>query len=225
LSSFANRNIVGYGSISSSPQETNQKSDAFWPNNHEDEVLVLFTSGTTGNKKIVTHKMGEMLVATATIALSWDLTSQDVNCNLMPLFHVGGIIRQVFSPVLSGGCVICCPAFDPTIFWALLKKKAFTWYYAAPTMHQLILQTGKERVNDGTDEKTLAESFQPKLRMIANAAGGLLPSLANELRETFQANVLPSYGMTECMPISSPPCCYNLEKPGSSGVPGEFYEK
>jgi len=54
--------------------------------------------------------------------------------------------------------------------------------------------------------------------MIANAAGGLLPSLAARLRDTFGANVLPSYGMTECMPISSPPYSYELTKPGTSGV-------
>jgi acyl-coenzyme A synthetase/AMP-(fatty) acid ligase len=210
-----------YGTFSSSTESKGHSlggpitaANRFWPSNHDDEVLVLFTSGTTGNKKIVVHKLGEMLVATATIALSWDLTSADVNCNLMPLFHVGGIVRQVYSVILSGGCVICCPSFDPSIFWALLKNKAFNWYYAAPTMHQLILQTGKEEVT-GT---TLAQSMNPKLRMIANAAGGLLPSLAFELRDTFHANILPSYGMTECMPISSPPAMYQLEKPGTSGV-------
>jgi len=177
------------------------------PNAHDDEVLVLFTSGTTGSKKLVSHLLGEMLVATATISLSWNLTADDVNCNLMPLFHVGGIVRQVFSPVLSGGCVICCPNFDPVVFWSLLERKKFNWYYAAPTMHQLILQTQKE--------KKLAPR---KLRMIANAAGGLLPSLARELRDTFHAYVLPSYGMTECMPISSPPWNYQLERPGTSGL-------
>jgi acyl-CoA synthetase (AMP-forming)/AMP-acid ligase II/acetyltransferase-like isoleucine patch superfamily enzyme len=189
----------------------------FCPNKHEDEVLVLFTSGTTGNKKIVPHRLGDMLVAAGTIAVSWNLTPQDINCNLMPLFHVGGIVRQVFSPILSGGCVICCPSFDAGLFWALMGRRAFTWYYAAPTMHQIILQTGKELVNDGSE--TLSHNARPKLRMIANAAGGLLPSLARELRETFGANVLPSYGMTECMPISSPPATYQLEKPGASGVP------
>lgn len=36
------------------------------------------------------------------------------------------------------------------------------------------------------------------VRMICNAAGGLLPSLAAELKATFsRAVVLPSYGMTE----------------------------
>jgi acyl-CoA synthetase (AMP-forming)/AMP-acid ligase II len=177
------------------------------PNRHSDEVLVLFTSGTTGSKKMVSHLLGDMLVATAAISLSWNLTSDDVNCNLMPLFHVGGIVRQVFCPILSGGCVICCPSFDPIQFWSLLEQKKFNWYYAAPTMHQMILQTKKEK------------KLEPcKLRMIANAAGSLLPSMARELRDTFQACVLPSYGMTECMPISSPPWNYKLERPGTSGL-------
>lgn len=181
--------------------------DFISPNGHNDEVLVLFTSGTTGSKKMVCHLFGDMLVATAAISLSWNLTADDVNCNLMPLFHVGGIVRQVFCPILSGGCVICCPSFDPVQFWSLLEQKKFNWYYAAPTMHQMILQTRKE--------KKLAPC---KLRMIANAAGGLLPSMARELRDTFQAYILPSYGMTECMPISSPPWNYNLERPGTSGL-------
>ena len=205
---------VSAGSGDSSPKA---KVTRFMANSHEDEVLVLFTSGTTGNKKLVPHQLGDMLVATATIALSWNLGPGDINCNLMPLFHVGGIVRQIFSPILSGGCVICCPAFDPSIFWSLLQKKAFTWYYAAPTMHQVILQTGRQPVDDNSNI-TLEQQTNPKLRMIANAAGGLLPSLARELQKTFKANVLPSYGMTECMPISSPPYTYQLDKPGTSGV-------
>ena len=186
------------------------------PNGPEDEVLVLFTSGTTGNKKLVPHLQGDILTAATIIALSWNLSYDDINCNMMPLFHVGGIVRQIFAPILAGSTVICCPNFDPTLFWTLLSQPStrFTWYYAAPTMHQLILQMGKEEqhIVDG-------RSSYP-LKMIANAAGGLLPSLANEMRHVFHGvHVLPSYGMTECMPISSPPFQYNLEKPGTSGVP------
>ena len=59
-------------------------------------------------------------------------------------------------------------------------------------MHQLILQTGK---NEGHIMDGSCATIQ--LRMIANAAGGLLPSMARELRQTFNAHVLPSYGMTE----------------------------
>ena len=202
--------------ITNKKKETCKRPLDTQPNTDHDEALVLFTSGTTGNKKLVPHQIGDLLTAATVIALSWQLQPTDVNCNLMPLFHVGGIVRQVFSPLVSGSTVICCPSFDADLFWALLERNAFNWYYAAPTMHQIILQTGKSLFGGG-DSKQRLKAF--RLKMIANAAGGLLPSLAQELRQTFQAAVLPSYGMTECMPISSPPANYDLSKPGTSGVP------
>jgi acyl-CoA synthetase (AMP-forming)/AMP-acid ligase II len=56
------------------------------------------------------------------------------------------------------------------------------------------------------------------IRFIANAAGGLLPVLATNLKEAFDAVILTSYGMTECMPISSPPQSYRLDPTGTSGI-------
>ena len=56
------------------------------------------------------------------------------------------------------------------------------------------------------------------IRYIANAAGGLLPVLAESLKKTFhKAVILTSYGMTECMPIASPPQTYKLDPIGTSG--------
>ncbi|KAG7368376.1 AMP-binding enzyme [Nitzschia inconspicua] len=233
---------LGYGSNNVPYSLERLATYNYLSNDHEDEVLVLFTSGTTGNKKLVPHKLGDMMIAAAVIAVSWNLNPDDINCNLMPLFHVGGIVRQVFAPILSAGSVICCPSFDAHLFWQLLLGQhpgvgttlpgSFTWYYAAPTMHQVILGN-IPCVTDGSDDNLLGspgtqipdpifvktcEGGRRHLRMIANAAGGLLPSLAQELRATFGANVLPSYGMTECMPISSPPYNYELTKPGTSGV-------
>ena len=118
-------------------------------------------------------------------------------------------MRNLFAPVMSGGSTICCKAFDPNLFWDVVEDLQPTWYYASPTMHSMILD---EASNRGT---ALAKS---KIRLVCNAAGGLLPSLACQLRETFQCVVLPSYGMTECMPISSPPLDYQLDRPGTSGI-------
>ena len=35
---------------------------------------------------------------------------------------LGGIMRNVLSPVLSGGCVITCSGFDPLLFWYVRTK-------------------------------------------------------------------------------------------------------
>jgi acyl-CoA synthetase (AMP-forming)/AMP-acid ligase II len=45
-----------------------------------------------------------------------------------------------------------------------------------------------------------------------------LPVLAKSLKETFDATILTSYGMTECMPISTPPFSYDLNPSGTSGI-------
>lgn len=121
----------------------------------------------------------------------------------------GGLIRNIFAPIFSGGSTICCPAFDPNSFWDMVDTTLPTWYYASPSMHSLVLAESSNR----------AEALQKnRIRLVCNAAGGLLPSLATQLRDTFKSVVLPSYGMTECMPISTPPVDYKLDRPGTSGI-------
>ncbi|KAI1114620.1 acetyl-CoA synthetase-like protein [Nemania sp. NC0429] len=174
-----------------------------------DIAMVLFTSGTSGNRKVVPITVGTILHGVQTVIDSWGLTDQDVCLNMMPLYHVGGIIRNLFAPLFSGGSTICCPSFDPNLFWDQVEDARPTWYYASPTMHSLILEEGEVRL--GALQKS-------RIRLVCNAAGSLLPTLAERIRDTFQCTVLPSYGMTECMPISTPPLSYSLDRPGTSGI-------
>ena len=97
----------------------------------------------------------------------------------------------------------------------LLHDKNSTWYYAKPTMHQLILQTGRAKGYFAMDNNNNSHHFtnNTSLRMIVNTEGELLPAMAQELRHAFGgAHILPSYGMTKCMPFTSPPADYLLEK-------------
>ena len=167
--------------------------------------------------------MDMLITGVGCIISSWNLSPADVCMNMMPLFHIGGIVRNILSPILSGGCVVTCNGFDPLLFWdvlfeesieprtaALVKPPKVTWYYASPTMHHAILMEADKR------PKPLPTQ---SIRYIANAAGGLLPALATALNNVFtNATILTSYGMTECMPISSPPQSYKLNPPGTSGT-------
>jgi len=173
-------------------------------------ALLLHTSGTSGNKKLVPYSLEMIIIGVGCIISSWNLSAQDVCLNMMPLFHIGGIMRNILSPILAGGSVITCSGFDPILFWDVLSTQRVTWYYAAPTMHHAILLQCEERA------RPLPVST---VRFIANAAGGLLPVLAEKLKTTFDAVILTSYGMTECMPISSPPQDYKLDPTGTSGIP------
>ncbi|KAJ7824634.1 acetyl-CoA synthetase-like protein [Mycena olivaceomarginata] len=174
-----------------------------------DQSLILHTSGTSGKKKVVPYTLLSLIVGTCAVVESWDLRSSDVNLNMMPLFHVGGIVRNLLAPIFSGGSAIMCAGFDSIAFWTLSQELQATWYYAAPTIHHAIITSKPESIIPSRDLH---------IRMICNAAGGLLPSLAVDLQTTFQAVILPSYGMTECMPIASPPITYRLDRPGCSGI-------
>ncbi|EIN09770.1 acetyl-CoA synthetase-like protein [Punctularia strigosozonata HHB-11173 SS5] len=180
------------------------------PHGLYDQSLVLHTSGTSGKKKVVPYALRSIIIGTLAVVKSWDLRESDVNMNMMPLFHVGGIVRNLFAPMMSGGSAIIASGFDANAFWELATGLGATWYYAAPTMHHAILSA---------QPSDIVPSKDTRIRMICNAAGGLLPALAIQLKETFNgAVVLPSYGMTECMPIASPPTTYQLDRPGCSGI-------
>ncbi|EEP81832.1 predicted protein [Uncinocarpus reesii 1704] len=188
--------------------EVSEESMEVVPNAADDIALVLFTSGTSGKKKVVPLTLHTILTGVAFVIESWGLSSDDCCLNMMPLNHVGGLIRNLFAPVMAGGSTICCSGFDANFFWDLVENQGPTWYYASPTMHAMILAESEYRA---------VPSSKCKIRLVCNAAGGLLPSLATNLRNTFQCTVLPSYGMTECMPIATPPLTYGLDRPGTSG--------
>ena len=174
-------------------------------------ALVLHTSGSTGKKKVVPITTHQLVLGATAIAASSGLTSEDVCLNFMPLFHVGGICRNLLAPLFAGGSTVAMPFFDVSDFWSTCVEKRCTWYYGAPTMHMLVVNSALAAA--GGPPKT-------RVRFVANAAGPLLPSVAIQLREVFPgAAVLTSYGMTECMPITCPPPGYALERAGSSGQP------
>ncbi len=71
------------------------------PSSPQDHVLVLFTSGTSGNKKIVPYTLETIVIGAVCVAASWCLSPDDVNLNMMPLYHVGGVCvpYSLLSPV------------------------------------------------------------------------------------------------------------------------------
>ena len=178
-------------------------------------LLLLHTSGTSGNKKLVAYSAEMLFTGVACIVTAWSLCPEDTCLNMMPLFHIGGIVRNILAPLLAGGAVVCCGGFGPCLFWDVLAAQPISWYYAAPTMHQAILYEASRRMGDGTGISIQGDG----MRFIANAAGALSPSLASALQVRFRCLILTSYGMTECMPISTPPPSYALDPHGTSGIP------
>lgn len=177
----------------------------------EDSVaLILHTSGTTSRPKIVPLLQSNLAASAGNIAKSLALTPQDRCLNVMPLFHIHGLIAAVTSSLSAGASVWCAPGFDALKFFGWLREAQPTWYTAVPTMHQAILaRAGRNR--DTIDAVPL--------RFLRSSSASLPAQVMRELATTFNAPVIEAYGMTEAThQMASNPLPPRAQKPGSVGL-------
>ena len=167
-------------------------------------AIELCTSGSTGTPKIVPLSKYNLYQGAKAISQSLNLTSSDVYLNVMPLFHIGGIMSML-ACMITGGTMICLDNFDSDSFFDILsfEQRQPTWVYAAPTIYQLIV-----------DNKRVANHT---LRLMRSGAANLSHTLAVQMKEKFDCIVIPTYSMTECMPIASHSLNYDLSNPGTVG--------
>ena len=98
-----------------------------------DVALILHTSGTTSRPKIVPLTQSNIHASANNIRSSLALTSEDRCLNVMPLFHIHGLIAAVASSLAAGACISCAPGFNALRFYAQLEEVSPTWYTAVPS--------------------------------------------------------------------------------------------
>ena len=177
----------------------------------DDVALILHTSGTTSRPKIVPLLQSNVAASAEHIRASLELTAADRCMNVMPLFHIHGLIAAVTASLAAGASIWCAPGFNALQFFAGMKEAQPTWYTAVPTMHQAILSRA------GRNADIIAET---PLRFLRSSSASLPAQVMVQLNETFSAPVVEAYGMTEathqmaCNPLAS-----GTQKPGAVGIP------
>ena len=82
----------------------------------DDIALILHTSGTTSRPKIVPLLQSNVTASARNIAVSLNLTSSDRCLNVMPLFHIHGLIAAVASSLSVGASIWCTSGFNAMTF-------------------------------------------------------------------------------------------------------------
>ncbi|MCZ8543800.1 acyl--CoA ligase [Mesorhizobium qingshengii] len=175
-----------------------------------DIALLLHTSGTTSRPKLVPLSHANIAASAAHIGATLGLTADDRCLNIMPLFHIHGLIAAVLSSLASGGSIFCTPGFNALRFFQWLSEAQPSWYTAVPTMHQAILSRAAR------NPEVLAAA---RLRFIRSSSASLPAQVMAELEATFGCPVIESYGMTEAAhQMASNRLPPGLRKPGSVGA-------
>jgi len=176
----------------------------------DDIALVLHTSGTTSRPKIVPLSQKNVVASAHRIRATLSLTAEDSCLNIMPLFHIHGLIAAVLSSLAAGASITCTPGFNALRFFGWLDDHKPSWYTAVPTMHQAILARA------GRSRDCIAKA---KLRFVRSSSSSLPPQVMSELEATFGCPVIEAYGMTEAAhQMTSNPLPPRARKAGSVGI-------
>lgn len=175
-----------------------------------DIALILHTSGTTSRPKIVPLSQRNVCASTCNVRDAVALTANDCGLNIMPMFHIHGLIAGLLAPLAAGGRIYCTPGFNALKFFGWMSEAKPTWYTAVPTMHQAI--AGRAANN----RDIIAAN---PLRFVRSSSSSMPPQVIRELEQVFSAPLIESYGMTEAAhQMTSNPLPPRKRIPGSVGI-------
>jgi acyl-CoA synthetase (AMP-forming)/AMP-acid ligase II len=171
----------------------------------DDNLFIMYTSGTTGHPKGVVHTHNTVMWALLTLANTSDIRFTDKYMVLLPLFHVGALTPMI-GTVYKGNTMVILRNFDPRRAWELIEEERVSTTLAVPAMLLFMLQV-----------PDLQQFDWSSLRFITSGAAPLPVSTINAYMD-LGIEVHQVYGMTE---TCGPACLIGpddaVHKIGSTG--------
>ena len=176
----------------------------------EDPMMLMYTSGTTGEPKGALLPHRKALYNSLNAQLYFGIRGDDRALVVAPLFHSLGLQILALPLLYCGGGVILQSRFEPDRVWQSVAREQIAYFGGVPTMHQ--------RLEDSLRTASPGRYDTRSLRFVFTAGS----AVSAELVRAFDSHGLPlvqGYGQTE----SSILCCLAtddaLRKVGSVGRP------
>jgi malonyl-CoA/methylmalonyl-CoA synthetase len=177
----------------------------------EDPALIIYTSGTTGKPKgaVLTHK--NLVHDANNIIRTWEITSEDVLCHSLPLFHVHGLCFALHTALLSGAQIRLLDQFKPETIVDELSRKSgdalCSVFMAVPAMYSKLMDYLGDQAVDFSH-----------MRLFTSGSAPLLVKEFQRIAKVFGQEPVEREGMSETgMNFSNPLSGRRI--PGSIGMP------
>ncbi len=181
----------------------------------DEPAALIYTSGTTGDPKGVTltHRNFHFQLNTVVKSLV-PFSSADRVMGVLPMYHIFGLANSMVAAINYGACVVMLPQYSPANLLSAIKEHEVTILPAVPSMYQHLLAVARAR-----------KAEIPKSLRNCISGGAALPlAILRSFSDTFGAQILEGYGLTE----TTSSVCANGQggvfKEGSIGPPAEGVE-
>lgn len=152
-----------------------------------DEVMRLFTSGTTGQPKGVPLYNVNEIMSCHDVAMHFPMNPTDVTMNTTPWFHRGGIHSGGPAPTLfTGGKVVIMKTFQPQLALKYVEKYGVTFMIGAPSIMKMLVRQQERYGADLSSLKGIITMGAPFER-----------TDCIKVQEVLTPNIFNGYGTTE----------------------------
>ncbi len=158
----------------------------------EEEALIVYTSGTTGNPKGVVLTQHNLLADAKGITEWHGMTNAQRMMCVLPIHHVNGTIVTLVTPMYFGGSIVLNQKFQSEHFFERITNERVNVVSVVPTLLAFLLEFYRTK---GT-EVTKGQQHSA-LRHIICGAGPLTVELGAQFEDMFHIPIMHGYGLSE----------------------------
>jgi len=182
-------------------------------NVNEDIMILYFTSGTTGEPKMVIHNFTYPLGHIVTAKYWHNLNEKSVHLTVADTGWAKAVWGKLYGQWIVGSTVIAYDhdKFDSVNMLKLIEKQKITSFCAPPTVYRFLIR------------EDMSKYDLSSLKYCTTAGEALNPSVFEAFYKATGIKMMEAFGQTETTPtvITFP---WLEPKPGSMGVPNPAYD-
>jgi len=157
-----------------------------------DLAVALFTSGSTGEPKVVLHSHRALSYKAITLAGAHGLTSTDTVLTPAPLSHISGLLSGILVPRATGMRVILMDRWDPERAVETVQREGVTFMGGPPTFFSTMAGAAN-----------FSREAVASMRLLSCGAMTVSPEFVAATAEAFGAFVKRTYGSTEAPNVTT----------------------